>query len=297
MIVYIYVHKCLKINQYDQVKAMDSSLNSDLLTSQINKLLAENQALKQQLKNTELAYEMAKEMGSFKAGFLARISHELRSPLNGLIGLHQLILSDLCENPQEEREFIEQAHERSLKLVKLIDEILMVSKIEHGTNQLNIQPVQLLKIFHEVYNSTYLLAANRNYPFNITFPSSEIKILADHRWMRQILINFIEMSITSDHESNINFSSSGIAENNCINSINICLDIAKDSLLISETIDLIKSENQISENVILSLGMKFLINQTLIEMMGGKLEMLASPIMENTKSELIRLQISMPLAL
>lgn len=80
--------------------------------------------ISQQLQQTQLAYFMAREMSQFKAGFLARTTHELRSPLNGLIGLHQLILSDLCEDPAEEREFIGQAHERTLKLLKLIDEIL-----------------------------------------------------------------------------------------------------------------------------------------------------------------------------
>lgn len=274
-----------------------------LLTSDINELIAENQALKKQLKNTELAYQMAKEMCSFKAGFLARISHELRSPLNGLIGLHQLILSDLCESPEEEREFIEQAHQRSLKLIKLIDEILMISKIEYGTTQLNITSIKLLDIFEEVYHATYLLAANRNYPFNVTFPHPEIHILVDHRCIRQILINLIEMNITTHQQSNIHLSSSDMTINN---HIHIWLDIPKDSLVISEAIDLIKSHksdpldksenNLTSENHILSLGMKFLINQTLIEMMGGELVIIESPIMKQIIPKIIRLQISIPCA-
>src|SRR5689334_21319694 len=65
----------------------------------------------EQLRQVELAYRMASEMSQFKAGFLARVSHELRSPLNGMIGMHQLILSDLCDGPQEEREFVAQADE------------------------------------------------------------------------------------------------------------------------------------------------------------------------------------------
>src|ERR671932_28169 len=78
------------------------------------------QPLKEELKQTKLAYEMAKEMSQFKAGFLARTSHELRSPLSTMFGTLQLILSDLCDDPAEEREFVEQAHVAALKLVKLI---------------------------------------------------------------------------------------------------------------------------------------------------------------------------------
>ncbi|GBF84663.1 histidine kinase dimerization/phospho-acceptor domain-containing protein [Aphanothece sacrum] len=69
----------------------------------------EIEALKQELEQTKLAYQMAVQLSQFKSGFLAKTSHELRSPLSTLMGLHQLILSDLCENHEEEREFIEQA--------------------------------------------------------------------------------------------------------------------------------------------------------------------------------------------
>ncbi|MBW4666661.1 MAG: hypothetical protein KME60_04265 [Cyanomargarita calcarea GSE-NOS-MK-12-04C] len=107
--------------------------------------------LEQQIKQTQLAYDMAQEMGQFKAGFLARTTHELRSPISQLISLHQLILSDLCENPAEEREFIAQAHNSANKLMKLIDEILKIARIEHGTNKLDIQPLQLAQQLQEIY--------------------------------------------------------------------------------------------------------------------------------------------------
>jgi signal transduction histidine kinase len=88
----------------------------------------ELQPLKEELKQTQLAYEMAKEMSQFKAGFLARTSHELRSPLSSLIGLHQLILQDLCDSPEEERQFVAQANTSALKMVKVLDDLVKVSK-------------------------------------------------------------------------------------------------------------------------------------------------------------------------
>lgn len=136
--------------------------------------------ISQQLQQTQLAYLMAREMSQFKAGFLARTTHELRSPLNGLIGLQQLILSDLCEDPAEEREFIAQAHERTLKLLKLMDEILNVARTEHGTNKLDIQPRPLIQILEEVHKLTYMLAANRNFPLQLLPADPEIYILADN---------------------------------------------------------------------------------------------------------------------
>ncbi len=247
----------------------------------------------QELKQTQLAYYKAQEMSQFKAGFLARISHELRSPLSSIIGLHQLILANLCENPEEEREFIGQAHEKSLKLLKIIDEILNISKIESGINQLDIDSFQLAEFLEEVYKLTYLLATNRNYPFILSPPDPEIYIFADSRWLKQILINLIESTIEPKEAGNIYLSSHLSSTGNFVN---ICLDIPNDAVIISESMDVMKRENSIIEtNIVLSPGMKLLINQTLVDLMGGKLEILPLLTQDKAISQLTRLQISIPL--
>ena len=252
----------------------------------------ENQLL-QELKQTQLAYYQAKEMSQFQAGFLARISHELRSPLGSIIGLHQLILTDLCENPEEEREFIGEAHEKSLKLLKLIDEILNVSKIASGRNKLDIQTLQLSEFLQEVYNLTYLLAVNRNYPFILSPSDPEIYILADYHWLKQVLINLIDTTIAQMEEGNIYLSSNLSSTDN---RANIWLDVPTDTVITNESLDLMKSHNQTNqENIVLSPGMKLSLNQSLVELMGGKLEILPFPTNQKETSQLTRLQISMPI--
>ncbi|MFN6484171.1 MULTISPECIES: HAMP domain-containing sensor histidine kinase [unclassified Nostoc] len=254
--------------------------------------------ISQQLQQTQLAYLMAREMSLFKAGFLARTTHELRSPLNGLIGLHQLILSDLCEDPAEEREFIAQAHERTLKLLKLMDEILNVARTQHGTNKLDIQPRPLAQILEEVHKLTYMLAANRNFPLQLLPADPEIYVLADYLWLRQILIGLIDTAITQMEEGSICISSSTLPTNNFVN---IWLDLPTHAIPRSEPIDLLKSEDHLTEidqkNTALSPGMRLLINQTLVEVMGGKLEILPLNIVKETPQQLTRIQISIPLVI
>ncbi|WP_373526220.1 sensor histidine kinase [Nostoc sp.] len=254
--------------------------------------------ISQQLQQTQLAYQMAREMSQFKAGFLARTTHELRSPLNGLIGLHQLILSDLCEDPAEEREFIAQAQERTLKLLKLMDEILNVARTEHGTNKLDIQPRSLAQILEEVHNLTYMLAKNRNFPLQFLPADPEIYVWADYLWLRQILISLIETAITQMQEGSICISISTVPTSNFVN---IWLDVPTYATLWSEPIDLIKSEDQPiqidQKNADFSPGMRLLINQTLAEAMGGKLEILPSPITKESLQQFTRLQISIPLVI
>ena len=249
--------------------------------------------LQQQIKQTQLAYQMAQEMSLFKAGFLARTTHELRSPLNGLIGLHQLILEDLCENPEEEREFIHQAHERALKLLHLIDEVLNIARTEHGTNKLDIQPHSLATVLQEVNNLTYMLAANRNFPLRVVLPDPEIYVLADYRWLRQILVNLVDTAIAQMQFGSICLSSSFLATNN---TLYIWLDVPTHALTASELIELVKSgvpASQVdTDNTTFSPGMNLLVNHTLLEVMGGNLEIVSYPITEETAEELTRLQVS-----
>ncbi|MDZ7961034.1 MAG: HAMP domain-containing sensor histidine kinase [Aulosira sp. DedQUE10] len=256
-----------------------------------------------QMQQTQLAYQMAKEMSQFKAGFLARTTHELRSPLNGLIGLHQLILSDLCENPDEEREFIAQAHERALKLLKLIDEVLNVARVEHGTNKLDIQPLSLTEVLQEVDKLTYMLAANRNFTLQVSPPNPEMYVLADPRWLRQVLINLVDTTISQMEEGSIFISTSPSPTNN---SVYIWLDVPVHTLPGSESIDFIKSIDFIQsqdkavltekDNSGFSPGMKLLLNQTLLEVMRGKLE-IVHPTTQAATKEFTRLQVSIPLVI
>jgi len=81
----------------------------------------------EQLIQTQLAYQMASEMSKFKEGFLARVSHELRSPINGIVSIHQLITEGLCQSKSEEQELLEEAHHRTRKLIEFIDEMVLVA--------------------------------------------------------------------------------------------------------------------------------------------------------------------------
>jgi signal transduction histidine kinase len=248
--------------------------------------------LQQELQQLQLACSMAQEMSQFKAGFLARTTHELRSPLNGLIGLHQLILSDLCENPAEEREFVAHAHERSMKLLGLIDEILNVSRVEHGTNKLEIQPLQLSHALAEVSDITRMLAANRNFPVLITELDPEIYVLADPRWFRQVLLNVVDLALHHIESGSIRIST----EPELVNSkIYIWIDVPSYTIVFDEPIDLMTQKTETKAEILPSQGVKLWLNQTLLEHMQGKLEIVNLPLTEELDEHYTRVQISIPL--
>ncbi|HEY9871953.1 MAG TPA: HAMP domain-containing sensor histidine kinase [Candidatus Obscuribacterales bacterium] len=283
--------------------ASDHGSDVDILNSQT---APQNFSLKEELKQTQLAYQMATEMSQFKAGFLARTAHELRSPLSSLMSLHQLILSGLCEDRDEEREFLAQAHASAFKLVKLIDEIVAVAKTEHGTNELEIQPLRLAGVLDEVYKLTYLQAANRSLRFHVSRPNPEIYILADPRWLRQVLVNLVDTAIAKMDEGSIYVSAHSSPTSGYVH---ILIDAECPESAWSDPIDLLLSTRRITneqpnKTANVSRGLNLLIDQILIELMQGRLEVIdvAHPrqpqgIAATARPTFTRLQCSIPLLL
>jgi signal transduction histidine kinase len=160
----------------------------------------------QELEQTRLALQMLAEISQFKAGFLGRISHELRSPLSSLLSLHQLILSDLCEDPAEEREFIQQSYNAATKLMKLLDEIVTISKIEAGKQALQIETLSVNDCLLECYQLTYLQAANRGIKLEITENDQELYLQADQKRLQQALVMLTDSTIANLEEGSIRIS-------------------------------------------------------------------------------------------
>ena len=235
---------------------------------------SEIEILKKELEKTQLAYQMAIQMSQFKAGFLARTSHELRSPLSSLIGLHQLILSDLCESPEEQKEFIAQAYNSAMKLMNLIDEIVAVSKTEYGSDRLEKESLQLSDVFAEVYSLTHLQAANRNLRLEINPPDDSISVFSDRVRLIQSITNLIDCGITVMKEGTINLMAT--AEEEAIN-VEISFkcthplwqkEVEAKKIEISKDIEKAK---ELVQSINLSPEMRLLLSQTLIETMGGSL--------------------------
>ncbi len=250
--------------------------------------------LKEELRQTQLAYQMAKEMSEFKAGFLARTSHELRSPLSSLMGMHQLILSDLCDSPEEEREFVAQANVSAQKMVKLLDEVIAVAKTEHGTNHLESRSLPLTKMFEELHRLTHMQAANRNLRLSVIPPEQEIHVLADPRRFRQVLVGLVDTAIAQLEDGSIWVSAASSPNSQ---EVYIWLDVECPNHVWSEAVDLLAEVPEVvnlERDSAISPGLTLLMVQNLVDVMQGHLEVLAAP--EDSQDNLTRLQCSMPLA-
>lgn len=143
----------------------------------------------------QLAYQRLLALERFKSGFLARTSHEMRSPINTIVSLHQLILEDLCEGPEEEKEFVAQSKDAALKMLSLFDQITAVSKLDVGREKAKLEKVDLSFLLPEVEMLTAMQAANQNVRYSLNAPVDELEITTDRRWLKNILASLIQDAI------------------------------------------------------------------------------------------------------
>ncbi|MBI1797785.1 MAG: response regulator [Candidatus Eisenbacteria bacterium] len=132
------------------------------------------------------------EASRLKSEFLANTSHELRTPLNGMIGFLQLVLDGLCENREEERDFLKQGLQCSRHLLGLINDVLDIAKIEAGKLNVETEKVDVMDLFAEVETVTHVQAQQARIAL-VFEPPPETGVFArcDFGKTKQVLINLI----------------------------------------------------------------------------------------------------------
>lgn len=153
--------------------------------------------------NTELqkARSAAEESSRLKSEFLGNISHELRTPLNGIIGTIGLALSE-CEGNTEHRELLSTGLQSADELLKLVNNILDMSKIERGQIAVHYQPVQLEQLVKKVVALCEVQARQKSIQL-IVDVSSVLSVQADITRLQQVLINVIGNAVKFTHSGHV----------------------------------------------------------------------------------------------
>ena len=153
----------------------------------------------------ELASIQAEEANRLKSDFLANTSHELRTPLNGIIGFLKLLLEGMADNPEEQREFINEAYKSSIHLLNLINDILDIAKIEAGKMELDLTEIELDELLQDVDNLIRTQAEQKNLSFQIKSPATltPLMIYGNYQRLLQIMLNLVGNAIKFTHEGGI----------------------------------------------------------------------------------------------
>jgi len=150
-----------------------------------------------QEKNVELeiAKSAAEKANLAKSDFLSSMSHELRSPLNAILGFAQLMESGSALLTPSHKESIAQILQAGWHLLKLINEILDLAVIESGKVSLSEEPVSLAEVLLECQTMVEPQAQQRS--VRMTFPifDSTQYVSADRTRLKQIFINLLSNAI------------------------------------------------------------------------------------------------------
>jgi PAS domain S-box-containing protein len=151
----------------------------------------------------ELANLELTRANRLKSEFLANTSHELRTPLNAILGFLRLVLDGLCEHPQEEREFLQNAYDSARNLLSLINELLDSTKIEAGKLDLNLTEVNIATVFAEVEKLSRVQAAQKGLRLTYAAVSPEVLVRADAGKLQQVLLNLVANAIKFTHRGEV----------------------------------------------------------------------------------------------
>lgn len=157
----------------------------------------ELERLRQENAELKLANQAQQEVNEYKQFFLARVAHELRSPLSSLISLQQLIIEGFCETLAEEKEFLNDAHAAAYRLLAMIDDLVTVAKIDYGQESLELQPISLELFFAELKAQIGLPVGNSNFRLDFISPPSKILVNGDRRRLLWVLRNLIDACLQS----------------------------------------------------------------------------------------------------
>ncbi|MEO0934606.1 MAG: histidine kinase dimerization/phospho-acceptor domain-containing protein, partial [Cyanobacteria bacterium J06641_2] len=147
--------------------------------------------LKAWAEELEIAWKDAKTANQSKSHFLATTSHELRNPLNVIINSIRLVRDDLCDDREEEKEFLKRADETAIHLLSIINDLLDISRIEAGKLSVTIKPIDLRQVVNEVINLQSLSIRQKGLQLNTPDLQEQIQVKADTDKLKQVLINVI----------------------------------------------------------------------------------------------------------
>src|ERR1022692_4486295 len=154
-----------------------------------------DQALEEQNVELKRARAAAEKANLAKSNFLSSMSHELRSPLNAILGFAQLISSDTPPPTASQTESIDQILHAGWYLLELINEILDLAQIESGRLALSLEPTSLAEVMFECQAMIEPQGQKRG--IKMTFPVFDLPCFvdADRTRLKQVLINLLSNAI------------------------------------------------------------------------------------------------------
>lgn len=251
--------------------------NNDKLALINEQLDQKNADLSKAVQVAETAFEMAESANHAKSDFLANMSHDIRTPMNAIIGMTTLIEHDV-ESPQKVSEYTKKIKSSSRHLLGLINDVLDMSKIESGKTTMNVGEFYLPDILEQLDTAFRPQTDAKKQTFEIVTNDLEHGwIWGDSMRLMQILNNLLSNAYKYTPEGgNIRIevlemeqSSSAYAKI-CFKVIDNGIGMSKEFL--ARIYDSFTREERSVTNTIQGTGLGMSIVKSLVDLMGGSID-------------------------
>ena len=177
-------------------RALELRIESEERLEAANRVLEDtNIKLEQSYKTTENALEVAQNATRAKSSFLANMSHDIRTPMNAIVGLTKLMEGDI-DDKQKMYYYIQKLEHSSNYMLGLINDILDMSKIESGEVHLNLEPLKMAEQAGQIESIIRSQSAEKNQNFVVTVHEvTHEYLIGDSIRVRQIFINLLNNAV------------------------------------------------------------------------------------------------------
>ena len=256
-----------------QEKSTILEITNEELDTSHEELSKMNKGLEEQVykrtQELDIQTKKAQDSTRLKSQFLANMSHEIRTPMNGIIGMNHLLLKTNID--QEQKGYIQKVDTSANILLRIINDILDISKIESGKLILDKIDFSMNDVLLYVENSMNIKANEKQLNFNIYHDDKNHILYGDSLRISQILINLIGNAVKFTHIGKVELTVEYLY-NNRVKFIVSDTGIG----LTQEQIDkLFESFSQADATITRKYGgsgLGLTITKELVELMGGSIQ-------------------------
>ncbi len=249
----------------------------------------QNKAAKEREKEREIhnrrlaeALQAAQAANTSKTMFLSNMSHDIRTPMNAVLGFTTLLAMD-ADNPAKVREYTDKIKASGQHLLGLINDILDVSKIESGKVVLNVEPFTLSDLVSSVDAIIRPMAEAKRQKFHVKIRSIRHEsLLGDETRINQVLINLLSNAVKYTQENgNIWLRLIGLKQRS-VQYEHIRIEVEDDGYgmtpeYLEKIFDAFTRAENSTTNKVQGTGLGMAITKNIIELMGGTISVSSEP--------------------
>lgn len=246
------------------------------LNSALKKLNEElEERILERTEELEQARNRAEANTKAKSEFLSMMSHEMRSPLNVIVGLTELLGQRELEDP--EGAYVRNVRFSALQLLNLINDILDLSAIEAGKVVFESTPFDVAYSVNQVFNALEQRAVDKGLTWSISTPDDlPVPLKGDAAKLNQVLINLLDNAIKFTRDGGVSLSVDQITRGNEDGQVWIAVEVTDTGKGISEEnleriFGKFEQENTSTRRVHGGSGLGLAISKQLIELQGGNI--------------------------